>query len=284
MKTTCARADQNPRADGFTLTDLLAIIVICGILGALLLPALAGTKPNSQAFQCLENQRQLARAWQMYAQDNNGNLAPNGDESAQPTSPTDTTSPYSIQWCPGRMDFGGPAGGPTNTAWIEEGCIYPYVKTVTVYRCPADHSTALEFGQQEARVRSISMNAWINPYNIWNGSVNGLIFRKENDLGLMGSANIFLLVDENPYSINDAYFAEYPPPVPPAGPDLNWVDYPASYHNGGSGISFCDGHAQIKKWTDAAVLNVRYPDPPALPATLGNADLPWLQAHSTAGR
>ena len=26
------------------------------------------------------------------------------------------------------------------------------------------------------------------------------------------------------------------------------VDYPASYHNGTSGFSFADGHAEIKKW------------------------------------
>src|SRR5450432_3021879 len=63
--------------DGFTLVELLVVMATAGILAMLLLPAIAGTKPNSQAFQCLENQRQLTLAWQMYAADNTDLLAPN---------------------------------------------------------------------------------------------------------------------------------------------------------------------------------------------------------------
>ena len=248
MKTTRSFAVQKTRADGFTLVDLLAVIFIIAVLGALLLPALAGTKPNSQAFQCMENQRQLVRAWQMYAQDYQGNLARNGDESAQPTPDKDTTSQYASQWCPGRVDQAA-APEAVDTNFIRLGCIYPYVKTVTVYRCPADTSTILLYGAQQPKTRSISMNLWIGPYNIWNASA-GRTFYKESDLGIMGPANLFLLVDENPYSIDDGYMSIYAPTVPPTAPNLTWVEYPASYHNGGAGISFCDGHAQIRKWTD----------------------------------
>ena len=28
------------------------------------------------------------------------------------------------------------------------------------------------------------------------------------------------------------------------------IDFPASYHNGAAGLSFADGHAEIKKWQD----------------------------------
>jgi prepilin-type processing-associated H-X9-DG protein len=285
MKTTHALAVQNSRADGFTQTDLLAIMITAGMLGALLLPALAATKPDSQAFRCLENQRQLVRAWQMYAQDNNGKLAPNGNEATQASSsPHDPVyQGADLQWCPGRVDPSAPAGWPTNAAFLQAGCIYPYVKTVTVYRCPADHSTALVYGTQLPRCRSISMNGWMNPIEIWDTSANGRVFRKEGDLGLMGPANIWLLMDENPYSINDAMMAEFPPAGPTAAANLNWVDYPATYHNGGSGMSFCDGHAEIRKWTDPVVLNMRIEGPVSLPATAGNGDLAWLQAHATRG-
>lgn len=283
MKTTRILVVPETRTAGFTLTDLLVMIVTLGVLGALLLPALANTKPNSQAFQCLENQRQLARAWQMYAQDNHGKLAPNGDEGAQPASPTDTMSAYAVQWCPGRVDPSAPAGEPTNTAWIRDGCIYPYVKTVAVYHCPSDVSTVLVYGKLMPRVRSVSMNVWLNPLELWEANAEGRIFRKDSDLGIMGAADVFLLMDESPYSINDAVFAEYPPPGPAAPGNFNWVDYPASYHNGASAIAFCDGHAQLKKWTDPVVLDLRFEDPPSLPATPGNGDLSWLQAHCTLG-
>jgi prepilin-type processing-associated H-X9-DG protein len=75
--------------------------------------------------------------------------------------------------------------------------------------------------------------------------------------------------------------AEYPPPGPTGGANLSWVDYPATYHNGANGMAFCDGHAQIRKWTDPVVLNMRTEDPSSLPATAGNNDLAWLQNLTT---
>jgi prepilin-type processing-associated H-X9-DG protein len=34
------------------------------------------------------------------------------------------------------------------------------------------------------------------------------------------------------------------------GASARIVDYPASYHNRAAGLSFADGHAEIKKWLD----------------------------------
>ena len=39
---------------GFTLTELLVVLVTLAILAAVLLPALAGTQPRSKAYQCAE--------------------------------------------------------------------------------------------------------------------------------------------------------------------------------------------------------------------------------------
>ena len=269
---------------GFTLIELLVVIAIIAILAAMLLPALSKAKQKAQGIQCISNLKQLGMAWIMYAQDNNGRLAPNGDENAQPTSLTDTTSQYAPninpQWCPGRQDVAAQAVDP---AWVKLGCIYPYMKQVGVYRCPADVSTALLYGQQQPRTRSMSMNCWLGPYHKWNDSANGHNFYKESDLGIMGAVNVWLFMDENPYSINDSYMAEYPPQGPSTAANLTWVDYPATYHNGAGGIAFCDGHAQIRKWTDPVVLGMRMAIPQNLPATAGNPDLPWLQNLTTRG-
>ena len=70
MKTSNRLVIEKTGAGGFTLVELAVVIATVAVLAALLLPALAGTRPNAQAFQCLENQRQLILAWQMYAQDN----------------------------------------------------------------------------------------------------------------------------------------------------------------------------------------------------------------------
>ena len=46
--------------------------VLYGVIGTvvILLPALASTKVRSQLASCLDNQRQLAAAWQSYGNDN----------------------------------------------------------------------------------------------------------------------------------------------------------------------------------------------------------------------
>ena len=56
----------------FTLIELLVVIAILGVLGALLLPALTRSKDSAQRIKCVNNQRQLGLAAQMYWDDNAG--------------------------------------------------------------------------------------------------------------------------------------------------------------------------------------------------------------------
>jgi prepilin-type N-terminal cleavage/methylation domain-containing protein len=248
---------QRPAAGGFTLIELLVVIAIIAILAALILPGLARAKQQAQGAQCINNLKQLSLGWAMYNGDNRGYFVPNGGEGNQPNGPNDPW--VEAQWCPGRQDIAAdlsPSGAVVNIGieWIQEGLIYPYVKNPAVYKCPADFGTTPAFGVLYPHVRSMSMNAWLNPLGgAWGGTENASkvrLFLKETDLTVPGSVNTWLLVDENPYSINDGFLVE-----DPSAP-LKWIDCPASYHNNACGLSFTDGHAQIKKWTDRAILNV----------------------------
>jgi len=263
---------------GFTLVELLVVIAIISILAAMLLPVLTKAKQTAQGIACVNNLKQLGMAWTMYSQDNNGILAPNGEIGSQPNTAMDSQG-ATLQWCPGRMDSIAPVGEPTNAAWIKIGCIYPYSKQPNIYHCPSDVSTVSIHNQLVPRCRSMSMNGWLNPINVFNKNKTGIAMRTENSLAIMGPSNIWLMMDESPYTINDAYFIEYPKSNSDDVSTLYWVDYPATYHNGANGISFCDGHVQIKKWTDPIVLNMRfsYPNIPSLAPTVGNNDLIWLQ-------
>ena len=289
MKTQ--RSGLLTRNQAFSLVELFVLAAICAALASLFFfSALHHAREQATEAGCLNNLRRLSLGWQMYASENRGVLPFNDDEGDQPQS----VNPLTIdpQWCPGQMQ-GGTGSQPTNVAWIKAGQIYPYVGSPLYYRCPVDVSTYSGStvyplgGKGSPRVRSYSMNTWVGcPQTVVNATIGGeanyyRVFRQEADLASPGAANIFLLADENPYSINDPMLWEQPVGNAPLPTATSWVDYPAAWHGGGGGISFCDGHVQIRKWTDQTLLNL-VSVPIQLPATPPRTDLLWLLAHTTA--
>src|SRR5580658_2699771 len=66
--------DKRLHGCAFTLIELLVVIAIIAILAALLLPALARAKAQSQTAKCQSNEKQIAACYFMYSDDNSGYL------------------------------------------------------------------------------------------------------------------------------------------------------------------------------------------------------------------
>jgi prepilin-type N-terminal cleavage/methylation domain-containing protein/prepilin-type processing-associated H-X9-DG protein len=269
---------------GFTLIELLVVIAIIAILASLLLPTLAKAKQRGIAANCVSNEKQLLLAWRMYTEDFSG-IFPYNEEQGNPPA-----------WVYGNLDYSGAAenydlGNITNSYLAQ---MAPYVsKQAAIFKCPADRSCA-SGSSGPPRIRTVSMSQSIGETSggsqsgqgAWLGNLGGTwkCYFKDSDVSKPGPSMLWIFIDEDPDSVNDAAFAFQMP----QGSTTVWVDLPAKLHGNAGSFGFCDGHAEIHGWRNPrGVPTTTYtgsggsPNPYEPPVINNNVDVYWVATRTS---
>ena len=237
------------KLSAFTVVELLVVVGMIVLLGSTLLPALAKTRPNTQAAQCLNNMRQWAAVFQLFAGDNADVLLSAADE------------------LPGR------------SYWLQSGVLQPYInKSPGLLRCPADQST---------RTRCVSMSSvfgqgeLLGP-DIWRTYAKGAEIVLPAKTFVFGDEHPDSINDG---ALCNSCTGNQPADPPVLSRIMDW---PASYHEGAGSFCFADGRAEIHKWVGtrikAQMIYYSGSIPFDVPSGDSWVDMHWLAENTTVKR
>ncbi len=262
----------------FNLIELLVVIAILAILAALLLPGLGRAKSQARTVACINNQRQLSLAWLMYSEEHDGRLPPNAGYIGPGTSGGPS---WILGWLENNPNYEWPDN--TNILHLQSSLLALYLASaVRLWRCPSDPSSSLFDGQRLPRVRSYSMNGYMDSTPGRMDMLNWKIFQRSTDIPV--PCEMFMLIDEREDSIDDGFFV-----VDMNEPKPIMYGAPRSAHNGGGVLSFADGHVVRKTWLDLATWPCVAPRGHCIGCCADHIDridgaprdLGWLREHTT---
>jgi len=190
---------------GFTLIELMVVILTCAMLGCLVVPALARSGDGGKRAVCYNNLRQLGTAMIMYGNDNRDFLAlPNWDGGA-PSNPAGW-----LYFVSSRIPnpFVAPWLNNGDSAW-QTGLWWKYMPNAKAYLCPVDiQSPTYTENQRINELSSYVMNGAVCGYEIasrtckitdaWSPDCYMLWVPDENALG-PGNPGAFAFNDGSNY-------------------------------------------------------------------------------------
>jgi prepilin-type N-terminal cleavage/methylation domain-containing protein len=214
---------------GFTLVELLVVIAIIALLMAILMPALNRARELGRRSVCLGNLKQLALAWVMYADENDGDLV-NGMLGVDRTG---GTPPVILEeawvgvvdsaWAERRQ-----INGNDISEGIRNGALWDYAKNPKVFRCPAG-----QVGHMVTYAIVDAMNGVDQP----NTKADQVWANNRGDLSKTQKQLLFIDIGIVRNSSYHVYYSQE-----------QWGDPPSARHRDGATVSYADAHSVYLKW------------------------------------
>jgi prepilin-type processing-associated H-X9-DG protein/prepilin-type N-terminal cleavage/methylation domain-containing protein len=232
---------------GFTLVELLVVVSVLGIVGALLLPALGRAKGKASATICLGNQRQLALAFHLYCGDHGDVFPAAAGSSAFGAQPEDWL------WWQIQVTADGQAAmrsaGESVLARYLDGYRSSY------FRCPADKDA---LAREAAWKQDMNRELYTYSYSLNAHSEQGMASYiskarcviRLNKLGSVVNPSRKIMLAEEKGSPDDG-------PGDAFIDDGRWqpLGYPlTSRHAGKANVAFADGHVEtvLRSFADSS--------------------------------
>lgn len=238
-----------PGRGGFTLIELLVVIAIIALLVGLLLPALAHAREAGRATVCLANQKSLATAFVMYADDNDDGIV---------SAWTDRRD-HDHSWADWPML---PDGGYMSTYALQQakdteshkrgirnGRLFPYLENVEAYHCPSDVRWRGRGVAGAIAFRTYSMPNWVSGDEKWEAYIGGHTVTRRMSAVQFPTSKFVFVEESDPRGVNmDSWVMHLD--------QEKWIDPLTVWHKDTSTIGYADGHAEIHAWQDRRTITM----------------------------
>lgn len=224
---------------GFTLIELLVVIAVIAVLMSILMPALNRAREQGRRAGCLSNLKNLQLCWIMYADENDDRIV-NGDSGEYGNT---ANGKYWVL-----RDYERTMTEFTKKKAIMDGALYPYTKTIKVYKCTT-------VGRQASYITD-SISPPVRSYSIadsmnckgWESQMNSKVTTIKRRILIKDPANRTVFLDDGgtcPSAMGGwTVWAT----------KFSWWDPPPIRHGDGTMFSFADGHSDYHKWEDPRTL------------------------------